>query len=33
MLGYLNGDAMNLSSVVETYGIKLTNVSMNMRGA
>ena len=26
MLGYLHGDAMNMASVVETYGIKLTNV-------
>ena len=27
MLGYLHGDAMNMAPVVETYGIKLTNVS------
>jgi uncharacterized protein YbjT (DUF2867 family) len=27
MLGYLHGDAMNMTSVVETYGIKLTNVN------
>ena len=27
MLGYLHGDAMNMASVVETYGIKLTNVN------
>ena len=26
MLGYLHGDAMNMASVVETYGIKLTDV-------
>ena len=26
MLGYLHGDAMNMGPVVETYGIKLTNV-------
>jgi uncharacterized protein YbjT (DUF2867 family) len=27
MLGYLHGDGMNMASVVETYGIKLTNVN------
>ena len=27
MLGYLHGDAMNVAPVVETYGIKLTNVN------
>ncbi|MBZ5621206.1 MAG: SDR family oxidoreductase [Acidobacteriia bacterium] len=27
MLGYLHGDAMNMAPVVETYGIKLTNVN------
>ena len=26
MLGYLRGDAMNMASVVDTFGIKLTNV-------
>src|ERR1039457_1955241 len=26
MLGYLHGDAMNMASVVNTFGIKLTNV-------
>jgi len=26
ILGYLHGDAMNMASVVEAYGIKLTNV-------
>ncbi|MEP6539830.1 MAG: SDR family oxidoreductase [Bryobacteraceae bacterium] len=27
MLGYLHGDTMNMAPVVETYGIKLTNVN------
>jgi uncharacterized protein YbjT (DUF2867 family) len=27
MLGYLHGDAMNMAPVVDTYGIKLTNVN------
>jgi uncharacterized protein YbjT (DUF2867 family) len=27
MLGYLHGDAMDMAPVVETYGIKLTNVN------
>jgi uncharacterized protein YbjT (DUF2867 family) len=27
MLGYLHGDAMNMAAVVNTYGIKLTNVN------
>jgi uncharacterized protein YbjT (DUF2867 family) len=26
MLGYLNGDAMNMASVVETFGLRLTSV-------
>ena len=31
MLGYLHGDAMNMASVVDTYGIKLTNVNEYVR--
>jgi uncharacterized protein YbjT (DUF2867 family) len=27
MLGYLHGDAMNMASVVDTFGIKLTNIN------
>jgi uncharacterized protein YbjT (DUF2867 family) len=27
MLGYLHGDAMNMATVVDTFGIKLTNVN------
>ena len=27
MLGYLHGDAMNMASVVDTFGIKLTSVN------
>jgi uncharacterized protein YbjT (DUF2867 family) len=27
MLGYLHGDAMNMAPIVDTYGIKLTNVN------
>src|SRR5262249_48396646 len=27
MLGYLHGDAMNMAPVVDTFGIKLTNVN------
>ncbi|MGH9719774.1 MAG: hypothetical protein ACRD8O_06145 [Bryobacteraceae bacterium] len=27
MLGYLRGDAMNMASVVDTFGIKLTSVN------
>jgi uncharacterized protein YbjT (DUF2867 family) len=27
MLGYLHGDAINMTSVVDTFGIKLTNVN------
>ena len=27
MLGYLHGDAINMEPVVDTYGIKLTNVN------
>jgi hypothetical protein len=27
MLGYLHGDAMNMAPLVETFGIKLTNVN------
>jgi hypothetical protein len=33
MLGYLNGDAMNVASVVGTYGIKLTSVNEYARSA
>ena len=27
MLGYLRGDAMNTAAVIDTYGIKLTNIN------
>ena len=26
MLGYLHGDAMNMTRIVDTFGIKLSNV-------
>jgi uncharacterized protein YbjT (DUF2867 family) len=32
MLGYLHGDAMNMVTVVDTFGIKLTNVNDYARG-
>lgn len=31
MLGYLHGDAMNMAPVVDTFGIKLTNVNEYVR--
>jgi hypothetical protein len=27
MRGYLDGDAINMARIVDTYGIKLTNVN------
>jgi len=32
MLGYLHGDAMNTQQVVDTFGIKLTDVDEYARG-
>jgi hypothetical protein len=31
MLGYLRGDAMNMATVVDTFGIKLTSVDTYAR--
>jgi hypothetical protein len=32
MLGYLRGDAMNMASVVDTFGIKLTSINEYAHG-